>query len=231
MRKTLLTAISLTFALTATVGAVEIRTIDLPGGQRLEASEGGTPAAPSGDGTPLLVATKDGPVATAEGEIMTFVFVIENVGDGDALAVLIDDTALLPDVQAGRIEFYTQNFLEFPSPPFAVTLLFNDSVGHVATASHIGPGERYSYYVSYRVLQGGGEFSNQATVYMDCTALPCTTPVAALTDDPDTPAGEDPTVVPLVPLLAVIPTLQTWGLLALTALLGFAALLVIRRRG
>lgn len=231
MRKALLTGISLAFAFAAMAGALEVRTIDLPNGQRLEATEGGPPAAPTGDGTPLLVATKDGPTAAPEGEILTFVFDVQNVGDGDALNVFIDDTSILADVQAGVIEFYGQGFLVFPSPPYSATITFDSTIGWWATVSHIGPGEHYSVYASYRVLQGGGELSDQATVYMDCTALPCTSPVATLTDDPDTPAGEDPTVVPLVPLLTVIPTLQSWGIVAFAALLGFGALLTIRRRG
>ncbi|HZF14297.1 MAG TPA: IPTL-CTERM sorting domain-containing protein [Thermoanaerobaculia bacterium] len=52
----------------------------------------------------------------------------------------------------------------------------------------------------------------------------------ALTDDPSLPGMSDPTVFPVFPLPVAVPTLDEWGLLALTSLLAALGLTRLRRR-
>jgi uncharacterized repeat protein (TIGR01451 family) len=72
----------------------------------------------------------------------------------------------------------------------------------------------------------GGSVSNQGTLFFDADGNG-TNESQAVTDDPDTPAADDPTVFAI--LDAQVPALSPLGLMLLSALLGGIALIVMRR--
>lgn len=78
-------------------------------------------------------------------------------------------------------------------------------------------------------LPEGTVLANQATVHFDPPGNGVNV-ASALSDDPSTAAAADPTRVEIRTLTILVPTLSTWGLLALATILAGLTFLRLRRR-
>jgi uncharacterized repeat protein (TIGR01451 family) len=172
-------------------------------------------------GVPIITATKAVSGTPIEGGTLTYTIVLTNSGN----AAQGDNPGNeLADV--------------LPTGLTLVSATATSGAAVAATATNtvtwngaIPAGASVTITITATIHSGtaGTTLSNQATVSFDADG-DGTNDTTILTDDPHTPAAGDPTSVTVTAPVAAVPTLSTYGLLALCLALFLLALARLRRR-
>jgi uncharacterized repeat protein (TIGR01451 family) len=172
-------------------------------------------------GVPIVTATKSVSGTPIEGGTLTYTIVLTNSGNaaqGDNPGNEMVDVLPAGLVLAG-------------ASATSGTAVANTGTNTVTWNGAIPAGGSVTITVTATIRSGtlGTTISNQATVSFDSDG-DGTNDTSVLTDDPRTPAAGDPTSVTVAAAIAAVPTLSTYGLLALGLALFLVALARIQRR-
>jgi len=186
---------------------------DVPGGgESLTAMETDVPATdPQDSPAPPIQFTKSvSQHQVAVGGKVTYLFSATNTGSTTADVVQIIDTDVVAAIVAGYLTFVSQDFVSLPEGYSFAIIETNTGIGGKieSEVDHIPAGTTYSFEVVVQVNgPPGASVTNQATLTVNCPGVvnPAvedddTCPEIS-SDDPDTPAVGDPTVITFIGLV------------------------------
>jgi uncharacterized repeat protein (TIGR01451 family) len=162
--------------------------------------------------TAALQGDADGDGIADPGDTIRYTIVIQNSGDGNALGVSFDDT---PDPNTNLVNGSVTTTLG--------TVTSGNMAGDTTVTVDVGtlPGYGGTATIVFDV-QVDDPLSPNVSQIVNSGTVSGSNFAPAATDDPSQPGGSDPTVFAAAGV--AIPTLQTWALLAMLAILGVVAL-------